>query len=726
MQPCGEGRVQPNRHRAVMDRAPGSLVLDPGAGKVRAPRAQLHDQRVGNGLVPVGATAAARVPALDSGQAHQQHAAESGEPLEVLEPPSRQQRRAHSRQAGQRPERGARAGIEHGAPGMGHDRRQRSVEVRGHIEATRPLHRARNPRTQPFRVGGGHPARMLGRAVTGQSPRYGVVATSATAEHAADLPTPAEAMMEIDRVRSALSRAAVRTQQRGDGPPRTTRVDLAQWAKAHLGGRRLVVASNREPYSHEDSNGSVHVVRNAGGLTVALDAVMQALGGTWVAHGSGSADRQVVDEHDRVPCPPDRARYLLRRLWLSREDHERYYSGFSNAALWPLCHIAYVRPRFDLLDWQRYQDVNTRFAAAVLEEVADAPAFVFIQDYHLALAASTLREARPDLQIALFWHIPWPNAEVFRRLPWGREVLEGMLANDLVGFHIRPHALNFLETVAETLEARVDYERLAVERGGRRTWVRHFPIGVDAEEIGMLVDSPEVREQERQLRKNLGLGDCRIGLGVDRLDYTKGIPERLEALERLFEKHPEWVGRLAFVQIGTPSRIELLEYRMVMTRTREVAQRINKRFPRAGGPTVHLVEAHLDFRELLPYYRMADLCAVTALHDGMNLVAKEYVAASPDLEGALVLSPFTGAARELERAWIATPFDRDALADTYHAALSEPEAARRERMAALRETVLRRNIFDWTISVLDAAVGLELRRPPTEPVESPRTVERSR
>jgi|KBSSwiStaDraftv2_1062776.scaffolds.fasta_scaffold87936_2 trehalose 6-phosphate synthase len=527
--------------------------------------------------------------------------------------------------------------------------------------------------------------------------------------------------MELDRVRSALTRAAVRTQQRSDGPPRTTRADLAAWAKAHLAGRSMVVASNREPYSHQYAGDEIRVVRNAGGLTVALDAVMQALGGTWVASGSGDADRAVVDDRDRVSCPPERPRYALRRLWLSREDHARYYSGFSNAALWPLCHIAYVRPRFNLADWRRYQEVNQRFASAILQEAGDQPAFVFIQDYHLALAAQSIREARPDLHTALFWHIPWPNAEVFRRLPWGREILEGMLANDLVGFHIRPHARNFLEAVAETLEARVDYERLAVERGGRRTWVRHFPIAVDAEEIGVLVDSAAAREGEKLLRDRLGLDDCKIGLGVDRLDYTKGIPERLEGLERMFEKYPEWIGRFAFIQIGTPSRIELAEYRQVMTRTRALTKRINQRFPRIGGPTVHLVEANLDFHQLLPYYRMADLCAVTSLHDGMNLVAKEYVAASPDLEGALILSPFTGAARELERAWIATPFDRDGLADTYHAALSEPAEARSDRMRALREIVLRRNIFDWTISVLDSAVSLGLRRQPSDPVEPSET-----
>jgi trehalose 6-phosphate synthase len=456
-----------------------------------------------------------------------------------------------------------------------------------------------------------------------------------------------------------------------------------------------------------------------------LDAVAQALGGVWVAHGSGSADRATVDSQDRVACPPDRPRYSLRRVWLSRDDHARYYSGFSNGALWPLCHIAYVRPRFRLDDWEAYREINRRFAEATLEEVGNEPALVFVQDYHLALVAGYLKERRPDLQVFMFWHIPWPNTEVFRILPWRREILEGMLANDMVGFHIRQHALNFLDSVATTLEARVDLEHLAVTRGGRRTWVRPFPIGVNADEISAMAESQEARAAEREIRDRLSLDDCRVGLGVDRLDYTKGIPERLEALERMFEKYPEWIGRFCFIQIGVPSRIELREYRSVLTRARALTERINRRFPRHGAgtaesaPTVHLIEANLDFRELVPYYRMADLCAVTSLHDGMNLVAKEYLAASPDQDGALVLSPFTGAARELERAWIASPYDREGLADACHAALVEAPAARRERMAALRETVLRRNIYDWTIEVLDTVVGLNLRTPAAEPSEVP-------
>ncbi len=524
-------------------------------------------------------------------------------------------------------------------------------------------------------------------------------------------------MQAVNRARSALTRAAIRARQRNEGPPRTTRDSLAQWARANVPDRDLIVLSNREPYSHRRNGDGLVAVRNAGGLTVALDAVMQALGGVWVAHGSGEADRDAVDANDRVACPPGKPRYTLRRLWLDAEEQAGYYSGFANSALWPLCHVVYVRPRFELSDWEQYQAVNRRFAEAAVAEAAGRPALVFIQDYHLALAARYIKEARPDIQVALFWHIPWPNPEAFRVLPWGRDILEGMLANDVLGFHIRRHALNFLDSVSEALEARVDVERMAVDRGGRRTWVRPFAISVDAEELGALAELPETVKAAERIRRDWRLEDCKVILGVDRLDYTKGLSERFAGIERLLEKYPEWQGRLAFVQIGVPSRIELPEYRAVGESVREWTQKLNDRFPRAGGPTVVLIEGNLDFRELVPYYRLADLCTVTSLHDGMNLVAKEYVAASPDLDGALVLSPFTGAARELARAWIVSPYDREDLADSMHQALVAPVEERRERMRVLRETVLRRNIFDWTLEVLDTIVGLGLQTP--EPAASP-------
>ena len=507
-----------------------------------------------------------------------------------------------------------------------------------------------------------------------------------------------------DRLKRVASRAAVRSERRVREAPATTGRDLAEWARARLHGLRLVLVSNREPYSELPDGGEVRWVRNAGGLTVALDGVARALGAAWVAQRSATSE-VASSEPERIGCPPDRPAYSLRRLTLSREDHERYYAGFSNGGLWPLCHIVYVRPRFELADWERYRDVYRRFADAVVEEAGDGPCLVFLQDYHLALAARFIKERRPDARVALFWHIPWPNAEVIRRLPWRAELLDGMLANDLIGFHIRFHALNFLHTVADTHEARVDHEKLAVDRGGRRTFVRDVPISVDLEEISALAEMPAARNAARTLRERFAPEGGAIGLGVDRMDYTKGIPERLEALERLFETRPEWIGRFRFVQVGVPSRIELEEYRAIAARTRALVERLNGRF---GGrdEAVTLIEANLDFRELLAWYLAADVCVVSSLHDGMNLVAKEYVAARVDGDGALVLSPFTGAARELERAWMASPYDKEALADSLHAALAEPAEGRRARMRALREAVARRTIFDWAKSMLEAAVTL--------------------
>ena len=254
--------------------------------------------------------------------------------------------------------------------------------------------------------------------------------------------------------------------------------------------------------------------------------------------------------------------------------------------------------------------------------------------------------------------------------------------------------------MADTLEARVDHEHLAIVRGGRRTRIQHFPIGADADEIGALASAPEAARVIADYRREFELGDARIGIGVDRMDYTKGIPERLEALERFYEKYPEWIGRFRFIQVAVPSRIELAEYRDVATRTRELAQAINSRFAADGPPLVHLIEDNLDFRQLVPLYAMADLCAVTSLHDGMNLVAKEYVAACVDHDGTLVLSPFTGAARDLQDAWIASPFDVDDMADAFHGALTEAPDRRRERMRGLQEAVVRRNVFDWAQSLL--------------------------
>ncbi len=509
----------------------------------------------------------------------------------------------------------------------------------------------------------------------------------------------------MDELRSVARRAAIRTRQRAREPERTTRATLVSWARTTL-RVPLIIVSNREPYAHASSD-ATRWTRSVGGLAVALDAVAQATGATWIAHGSAAGDRAAVDEHDHVACPPDRPSYTLRRVWLSDRDHALYYAGFANSGLWPLCHIAYVRPRFRREEWERYVDVNKRFAQAIVEEAPEGPALVFLQDYHLALAARFVKALRPDLRVALFWHIPWPNAEVFRRLPWGAQILDGMLANDVVGFHIRFHAMNFLQSVADKMEARVDMERLTVTRDGHCTHVRDAPIGVDADELSASAEGIGRRSVTSPIVDLLGQVPPKLGIGIDRMDYTKGIPERFRAIDRLFETHPEWLGRFRFLQIAVPSRIELEDYRQIAARVRKLARSINEKFAsKTAAPPIVLLEENVDFRDLLLLYAAADVCMVTSLHDGMNLVAKEYVAARPDLHGALILSPFTGAARELSGAWIVSPFDRDGLADALHGALSEDERESVIRMRSMRAVVLRHTVFDWAMDMLGSLLAV--------------------
>jgi trehalose-6-phosphate synthase len=515
--------------------------------------------------------------------------------------------------------------------------------------------------------------------------------------------SPGEGPGHLARVRNALGLAV--SHQVSRALPADGRFDarmLRDWVEEALVGVRLVVVSNREPYSHGFDAGRVQVIRNPGGLVVALDAVLRATGGVWVAHGSGAADRESSGRDGRLRVPPEDPAYVLARVWLSPEELDGYYSGCSNGALWPLCHQAYVRPRFERGDWETYQRVNRRFARAAVEAAGDGPAVILLQDYHLATCALHIKAERPDIPVALFWHIPWPNPETFRILPWKEELLEGLLANDLLGFHLRAHCVNFLDTVAAELESRVDPVGMAVHRHRHRTRVRAFPIGTDVEGIAEHAGSTECRRNAELWRERLGLAGFRVGVGVDRLDYTKGIPERLAGLERLFERQPRWRDRFKFVQIAVPSRVALPEYRELAERIEGQVTRLNKRFDGPSGPVVQLLKGDFDFRDVVAFYRLGDVAAVTSLHDGMNLVAKEYVAARKGLGGALVLSPFTGAARELHQALLANPYDADALASAFHEALTQEPEVERARMDSLRSRLYRDTIFDWARALLDS------------------------
>jgi trehalose-6-phosphate synthase len=459
----------------------------------------------------------------------------------------------------------------------------------------------------------------------------------------------------------------------------------------------LFVVSNREPYMHVRRGKNIEALVPASGLVTALEPILRACDGTWIACGSGDADRDVVDEHDRLRVPPDHPEYTLRRVWLTKEEEEGYYYGFSNEGLWPLCHIAHTRPVFRASDWQDYHDANRKFADAVLAEMDGIEhALLLVQDYHFALLPRMVKERRPDVRVAIFWHIPWPNPEAFRICPWQRELLDGLLGADLVGFHIQAHCNNFLETVDAALESRIEWERFAVKRNGHVTLVRPFPISVDFREIqsepGSVVSPYELRAS---LLKGLGIQASFLGVGVDRIDYTKGIIERFRGVERFLEKCPGYRRKFTFVQIGAPSRTNIQRYHELVNEVEAEANRINARFQTSDWRPIALLTRHHSHDEILPYYRAADFCMVTSLHDGMNLVAKEFVASRGDDEGALILSQFTGATRELRDAIVVNPYDTEQLSNAIQLALEMDPVERRDRMVRMRRIVKEHNVYRW-------------------------------
>ena len=470
--------------------------------------------------------------------------------------------------------------------------------------------------------------------------------------------------------------------------------------------RPLVVVSNREPYLHgQDERGHIQVKAATGGVAVALDALMRERGGIWIAHGAGTADRLVVDAADKVRVPPDQPSYDLRRLWIEDEVFASYYGGFANEGLWPLCHVVDVRPKFRTEDWEAYKDVNGRFAAAIHAELGESEAPVFIQDYHLALVAPALRALRPEARTALFWHIPWPYPDRLRICPWRREVVAGLLANDLIAFQLERDRRNFLLAAEEELQAEVELESSRVRYAGRTSTVVSVPIGVDFDRIQSFAADPGLAAEQQRLRELLDLRDVVIGLGVDRLDYTKGIPERLDALDLLMTRRPELRGRMTFVQIGVPSRSELESYGAIEAEISRRVDEINRRWAVAGGaPVVSYYTTPLGAFSLTALYRLAHFCIVSSLHDGMNLVAKEFVAARDDEQGVLVLSALAGAAQELEDAVIINPYDVDAFAAALMRAIDMPAAEQSRRMQAMRKIVAGRNVFNWASDILE---GLE-------------------
>jgi trehalose 6-phosphate synthase len=499
--------------------------------------------------------------------------------------------------------------------------------------------------------------------------------------------------------------------RRAQGPDAEwTAERLRTLLRTQLSGDQVIVVSNREPYIHERGADGIVVKRPASGLVTAVEPVMRACSGTWVAHGSGSADRDVVDANDRVQVPPGHDDYWLRRIWLTAEEEQGYYYGFANEGMWPLCHVAHVRPVFRESDWAAYRAINQRFADAVVAEARSEDPVVLVQDYHFALLPAMIREKLPQATILTFWHIPWPNPESFGICPWRREILQGMLGSTILGFHTRYHCKNFIETVDRYLEARIEHEHSTIAFQEKETLVESYPISIEWPGSAEGATWASVAECRQRVVDRLGLpADICLAVGVDRFDYTKGILERLNAVERLLEKWPSYVGRFVFVQVAAPTRSALDEYRSFQERIDRVTQRINDRFGGNGYQPVHLLAQHHEHDAVMELFRAADICMVTSLHDGMNLVCKEFVAARDDLQGVLILSRFAGAARELSEALIVNPYHVEETADALHQAATMPAAEQRERMASLRSTVREFNVFRWAGRMLADAGRWRLR-----------------
>ena len=527
------------------------------------------------------------------------------------------------------------------------------------------------------------------------------------------LPLTREVAPLARSIQSARGAAETEARLRNAKESEWTAQRLADHVRNKLKGSNLFVISNREPYIHSHRDGAIKYSVPASGLVAALEPILCACNGTWVAHGSGDADMETVDDHDRLQVPPEEPRYTLRRVWLSAEEENGYYYGFANEGLWPLCHNAHTRPTFRAKDWEHYYNVNQKFADALLEEIGNEEhPVVLIQDYHFALLPRMVKDRLPHARIAIFWHIPWPTAESFEICPWQRQLLDGLLGADLIGFHVRAHCNNFLNTVDHVLEARVDWEHFSVRRNDHQSLVLPFPISVEFSDETGSAQQGNATGDRRELLKELGIEATYVGVGVDRVDYTKGIVERFQAVESFLERYPSYQGKFTFVQLGAPTRTHIKRYADFQSEVEAEASRINARFKRGRWSPIELRVRQHSRQEVQQFYKAADLCMVTSLHDGMNLVAKEFVAAKQDERGVLILSRFTGAARELRDALIVNPYDIESTGEAIAQALRMDFDEMTDRMRRMRTLVREHNIY-WWASILIGTL-CEVRIEPAE------------
>jgi trehalose-6-phosphate synthase len=494
---------------------------------------------------------------------------------------------------------------------------------------------------------------------------------------------------------TAEEEARLRTSAEAIWTPERLKVEMENL----LQKKKLIVVSNREPYMHIHVGKEIKCIVPASGLITAMEPILKACSGLWIASGTGDADKETVNKNDKVEVPPEDPKYTLKRIWLTKEEEDHFYYGFSNEGLWPLCHIAHTRPTFRNDDWRFYKKVNEDFARAVLDETKDEEQpFILIQDYHFALLPELIKKGKPRAKVAIFWHIPWPNPESFGICPWQKEIIQGMLGADIIGFHTQYHCNHFLETVNKELESRVLWDNFSVKMAGHTTFVKPFPISI----AFTLKDYDNISQKTKpsQLLKEHGISAQFMGIGVDRIDYTKGIVEKFLAIERFLEKNSHYMGKFTFVQIGAPSRTLLKSYSDTVSAVEIEANRINTRFKSKNWKPILLLKRHHSHEEITPFYSSADFCMVTSLHDGMNLVAKEFVATRNHNDGSLILSRFAGASHELQGAIIINPYDIEKSADSIKMALEMSAEEQSRRMIQMRLVIVRHNIYSWAATLL--------------------------
>lgn len=475
--------------------------------------------------------------------------------------------------------------------------------------------------------------------------------------------------------------------------------DLARFSKKALKNKRLIVAIQREPYIHITTPEGIKLDKVAGGAHVLLDGILKQVGGLMVAIGMGNADHLVVDEKGRIKVPPKEKSYTLKRIFLKKKELDGFYYGFANQTLWPLCHAVFVKPSFSREWWDSYVSVNEKYANAILEELDSQDAFIWINDYHLALLPKMLKDKNPSLTIGTFWHIPWPTYEIFRICPWRKQLLEGLAGSDFVGFHRGYHVENFIECARRELEVIVDSEPRSIQYKEHKTRLSNLPAGIDYHEIRQELEKYK-NVTKSIFQRDFDISSKYVVVGVDRIDYTKGLLERLKIIDRFLEKYPDFQEKFTYLSIGAPSRIHIPAYKSLNREIYDMVEKINWKYSTVSWQPVHFIDRVFERSKIFAYYKVADACMVTSLDDGMNLVAKEYVICADNDKGMLILSRFTGAAKDLTSALQINPYDTEGAADAIQIALTMPKEERIKRNKNMEAIVKENNIYDWAIKFI--------------------------